>query len=128
MKDTQLYHQKESHTIAIINGIENYDHLKMSLSDIIKEVEKLKSLTINGITFQIRFYFCSDLKFLAIACGIESVTATYSCIWCKCSSSKRHDISKQWSISDTQKGARNTEEIIANHTQSKAKRFECIFH
>ena len=117
---------KGNHTIAIINGTENYDHLKMSLSDIIKEVEQLKSLTINGITFQVTFYFCSDLKFLAIACGIESATATYSCIWCKCPSSERHDMSKQWSISDTQKGARTIEEIIGNHTQSKGKRFGCI--
>ena len=39
---------KGNHTIAIINGTENYDHLKMSLSDIIKDAEELKSVTING--------------------------------------------------------------------------------
>ena len=32
---------KGNHTTAIINGTENYDLLKMSLSDIIKEVEQL---------------------------------------------------------------------------------------
>ena len=81
---------KGNHTIAIINGTENHHHLKTSLSDIIKEVEELISITVNSTTFQVIFCFCSDLKFLAIACGIESATATYSCntIWCKCPSSE----------------------------------------
>ena len=93
----------------------NYHHLKTSLSDIIKEVEELTSITVNSTTFQVIFYFCSDLKFLAIACGIESATATYSCIWCKCPSSERHNMSKNWSITDTQNGgARTVTEIITD--------------
>ena len=72
------------------------------------------------------FFFCSDLKFLAIACGIESATATYACIWCKYPSYERHDMSKKWSITDTQKGARTTEEIVAYHTNSKSRRFGCL--
>ena len=118
---------KGNHTIAIINGTENYHHLKTSLSDIIKEVEELTSITVNSTTFQVIFYFCSDLKFLAIACGIESATATYSCIWCKCPSSERHNMSKNWSITDTQNGgARTVTEIISCHAQCKSKRFGCI--
>ena len=117
---------KGNHTIAIINGTENYDLLKMSLSDIIKEVEQLTSLTVYDITFQVTYFFCSDLKFLAIACGIESANATYSCIWCKCPSTKRHDMSKKWSITDTDKGAQTIEEILACYLKSKSKRFGCI--
>ena len=118
---------KGNHTIAIINGTENYDHLKTSLSDIIKEVEELKSITVNGTTFEVTFFFCSDLKFLAIACGIESATATYSCIWCKCPSSERYNMSKNWSITDTQNGgARTIEEIVSFHTKSKNKRYGCL--
>ena len=37
-------------------------------------------------------------------CGIDSATATYSCIWCTCSKSERH-LDKQWSIVDEECGA-----------------------
>ena len=71
-----------NHTIAIINETENYHHFKTSLPDIIKEEEELTLITVNSTTFQVIF-FLQWFKFLAIACGIEFATATYSCIWCK---------------------------------------------
>ena len=49
----------------------------------------------NELIFQIEYFLCSDLKFLAMVCGIESATAIYSCVWCKCPSIQRYDMSKQ---------------------------------
>ena len=42
--------------------------------------------------------------------GIDSATSTYPCIWCKCSSSERHDPTRKWSLLDSSKGARTVEE------------------
>jgi len=44
-------------------------------------------------------------------CGLESATAKYACIWCKCPKDKRYDMSLQWSIYDPEQGARSIEEI-----------------
>jgi len=45
------------------------------------------------------------MKFLAATCGIEQANAKYSCIWCKCPAEKRSDLTLEWSITDTKKGA-----------------------
>ena len=67
-------------TVAIINGIENYDSLKDALSDICKEEMNLTMLNLDGSIFPIEYFLCSDLKFLAMICGIESANSTYACI------------------------------------------------
>ena len=46
-----------NHTLAIINGTENYKALKNTLSDLIKEVTELKSITVNELTFEIEYFF-----------------------------------------------------------------------
>ena len=43
--------------LTIINGTENYEALKTSLSDLITEVRELKSITVDGMTFQIEYFF-----------------------------------------------------------------------
>ena len=91
---------KGNHTIVIINGTEDFDLLRESLSDLIEEVKTLSSITVNNLTLPIEYYLCRDLKFLAIVTGIECVTATYSCVWYTCASSERYDMSKDWSITD----------------------------
>ena len=63
---------------------------------------------------------------MAIVCGIEAATSKYSCIWCKCPSSERYDMSKEWSFSDTEKGARTNDDIILCHKQQKSLKFGCI--
>ena len=74
---------KGNHTIAIINSTESYDVLAMTLADIRDEVKRLTSVEVNGHEFSIEYFLCSDWKFLAIVCGIESAIATYACVWCK---------------------------------------------
>ena len=97
---------KGNHTIAIISAIEGYDTLKTALSDICEEAQRLTSIEVNGMTFPVEYFLGSDLKFLVIVCGIESATCTYACVWCTCSSSERHDMAKEWSITHPEQGAR----------------------
>ena len=42
--------------------------------------------------FSIEYFLCSDLKFVAMICGIESVNSTNACVWCTCSASQRYDM------------------------------------
>ena len=116
-----------NHTIAIIKGTEDYDTLKTALSDLSKEIEELTTMTINHVTYTIEYHQCADLKFLAMVCGVYSATATYSCMWCKCPSTERHNMDKQWSISDQTRGARTIEDIISCHKKSRGERYGCKF-
>ena len=75
------------------------------------------------MNFPIEYFLCSDLKFLAIICGIESATCNHACIWCKCPASERHNMKAEWSF--TGNGARTISEIQICCKQPKAKRFNC---
>ena len=117
---------ERNHTIVIINGTEYFDLLRESLSDFIEEIKTLSLITVNNLTFPIEYYLCGDLKFLAIVIGIECATATYSCVWCTCASSERYDMSKDWSITDVDKGARTIDSIISSHKKCESKQMGYI--
>ena len=53
-----------------------------------------------------------DWKFLASITGIDSASSTYTCIWCKCGRDERYDPDKEWSVTDSSKGARSVQEIV----------------
>ena len=116
---------KGNHTVAIIRGSENYKELEEALCDLYNEVARLTSITVDGFTFPIEYFLCSDLKFLAIICGIESANSTYACIWCTCPASERHEMDKTWSFEDVAHGARTNESILSCLSQPKAKRLGC---
>ena len=50
------------------------------LQDIIKEVNSLRSVSIDGTDFSIELVLGADLKFLANNVEIQSANATY-CVW-----------------------------------------------
>ena len=116
-----------NHTVAILKVPESYETLSAGLEDICEEVKNLESIDINGETYDIEFYIGGDWKFLAMICGLESATSTYACIWCKCPKSERWDMSKEWSITDTEQGARTVDEITNKSKLAKTsnQRFNC---
>ena len=69
-----------NHTIAILNVPEDYEKLGTALRDIIAEVETLTSISVDSEEFEIKYFLCGDLKFLAIVCGIEAANSTYACV------------------------------------------------
>ena len=85
----------------------------------------LTSISIGDKRFEIEYFLCSDLKFLAIVCGIEAANSTYACVWCKCPAAERYDMEKQWPVSEGEQGARSVKEISECCTKSKKKRFNC---
>lgn len=116
-----------NYTIAILKASETYDELALGLQDICEEAKDLEVLTIQHNVYTILFFLGGDWKFLATVCGIESASAEYSCIWCKCPKSERSNMKLEWSISDPEKGARTIEEIREKHKLSKRSksRFNC---
>ena len=96
-----------NHTIAILNVPEDYEKLAIALRDVIAEVKTLTFITIGNNKFEIEYFLCSDLKFLAIVCGIEAANSTYACVWCKCPAAERYDMEKMWSVSEADQGARS---------------------
>ena len=116
-----------NYTIAILKATETYDELALGLQDICEEAKDLEVLTIEGNVYKIIFFLGGDWKFLATVCGIESASAEYSCIWCKCSKSQRSNMELKWSISDPLNGARTIEEIREKSKLSKRNklRFSC---
>lgn len=69
-----------NHSLAILKMPEDYDSLKKALVDLLKETSELKSMQVNGTTHRIEYFLGGDMKFLALACGIEAANAKYSCV------------------------------------------------
>ena len=113
---------KGNHTIALLNTTEEYDNLVEALDDIVTEIYNLKSLTVNSVLYDLEFFFAADMKFAAIIMGIEFASSTYSCIWCKCPATERHDITKIWSATNTDEGGRTIQEIQELSTIKNTKK------
>ena len=78
------------------------------------------------MTYPIEYFLCSDLKFLAIVCGIQSANSTYACIWCTCPSLERYNMDIKWSIDDVNNGARTIDSIMTCLKKPKSQRLGCI--
>ena len=72
-----------NHILAVFKQPEFYVYLKLALADIINEVEHLKEIEVEGVTFSCS-YLGGDWKFLAVVTGIDSASSDHACIWCKC--------------------------------------------
>ena len=117
-----------NHPLCIMRDTEDYEQLKLGLRDIISEASDIQKngLLIKGTKYEFDFLLGGDWKFLACVCGIDSATATHSCIWCTCSKKERH-LEKQWSIVDEECGARTVKGMNAAAALPKGskKKFNC---
>ena len=116
------------HPVAILKITENFKSLSDGLQNIIQEARNLTVIEVDGINFEIILFIGGDWKFLAMIYGLESAISNYPCIWCKCPKSQRWDMSQEWSLLDTKKGARTVDEIAEKSKLSKhnTTRFNCV--
>ena len=91
--------------IAFFKEPEDYESLEKCLSDIPTEMSELSAIEVNGECYEVEYFLVGDMKFLAIATGIDSASSTYSCVWCKCPAYERFDASLEWSATILEKGA-----------------------
>lgn len=61
---------------------ESYDEIKDSLAQLLKELKVLKSLTVKGKKFHIKFKLGGDMKFLLLVLGLNGPTAVFNCLYC----------------------------------------------
>ena len=120
-KDAAM-NDKGNYVLAIIKTTENYDNLKESLADLIKEMSNLKEITVKNQKYGIEYFLGGDWKFLACVCGLGAANQNFACIWCKCPINERFDISKKWSLTDKTLGARDSVEISRH---AKCKQYNC---
>ena len=112
--------------LAIFKAPESYKNLKKALYNIAIDCENFTHVTVNDKIYPLLFYLGGDLKFLNLMCGIDSNSSKYSCLWCTCSSGQRYDMTKDWSIIDTKKGARTIEMITkCAILKNKEKKYKC---
>lgn len=69
-----------NHCIATFKESESYDAMKLCLTDIVEDVERLKTIRVLDHDFSIEFYLGGDWKFLAMITGIDSATSTHACV------------------------------------------------
>lgn len=119
---SQACSARGNHIIAMLKEPESYEQLKLGLEDIVAEINSLHEIEVEGIKLSVSFYLGGDWKYLAVVTGIDSVSSTYVCIWCKCPSFERHDMSKEWSIVDAKRGARSLKENLEIAGRPKSKR------
>lgn len=112
----------DHYTIALVNCKENYECITECVRDLVLEMESLSSLQVGNYTYKLTYFLGADMKFLAMALGIEAANSTYSCVWCKCPSRDRHDITKEWSITDTRNGGARTISEIQECAQIKKRK------
>ena len=76
-----------NHLIAILQAPEKYKHLKCGLDQVCEEVKSTSTLEVDKVKYTIEFFLGGDMKFLLMACGLNSANGEYACIWCKCPTS-----------------------------------------
>lgn len=122
------YSSDGNHPIAIFKEPEDYESLEKCLSDILTEMSELSAIEVNGESYEVEYFLGGDMKFLAIATGIDSASSTYSCVWCKCPAYERFDASMEWSATNPEKGARTVEESTEIAALPKSKRKFNVSH
>ena len=96
--------EKGNYVIAVIKTKDDYEGIRVSLSDLRDEMKNLTSITCDGRTFEIEYFLSGDWKFLATVCGIGPANQDYACIWCFCPCALRYDVSKDCSLTNVAQG------------------------
>ena len=121
---------KGNRTIAVVNGREEYDTIKDSLSNVLNEINNLvdsKFIEVDGVTCPIEIFLGGDYKILLVIMGLSCATSDYACLWCKVHKSKRFDMSKPQDYYNTSPNTRTLEELHKFCSLSKSQsKYSCI--
>lgn len=113
-----------NHLWAIAKVQENHKVLADILSPLSQEVQNLTEILLNGTKLKVQYFLAGDMKFLNVVVGIGACSSKYACLWCTCSATERGNVSKVWSMFETDKGARTVADIEKLSRQKKDN-FSC---
>jgi hypothetical protein len=84
--DKKFMSSKHNRTVVVIDGPEECETLKSSLSNFCSEVNELNnkgSTLTDGEEVDLEFFLGGDLKFLLMMLGINNATSNHACLYCK---------------------------------------------
>ena len=117
----QVLSSKGNHTLAVVNGPEDFETLKSSLGNLFEEINEVirdGGITVEGQHHPANIVVGGDMKFLLMVMGLSGATANHACVWCKVHKQYRHDVSKGATYFSTPPVARTIDELItSNPTQ-----------
>lgn len=126
--DEKVMSSKNNRTVAVVNGPEDYQTLKVSLSSLFNDVNELiktGSMLINGERVKLEFFLGGDLKFLLMVMGMNGASSNYACLWCLLHKDERWDTSKDVLYYNEAPKCRTLENIKKLY-QSKSNNLGCI--
>jgi hypothetical protein len=120
---------KGNRTIALINGPEDYETVKESLSKSLDEINELldaKLIEIDGVEYKLDIFLGGDYKILLIIMGLSAASSDYACLWCKIFKHDRFDMSKDRDFYISSPNARTLKELIDTFTQPNTESNYCV--
>lgn len=82
---------KGNYTIGVFEiADESYMQLHDCLLTLIRKIESIKCIELEGVLFNIQLFFGGDMKFLLNIYGINAANSNLPCLWCKCNSLSFH--------------------------------------
>ena len=122
------------HTLAIVDGTENFVSIKESFRDLLLAINNLLGKGENGHTpfttsegdeVSLEIFVGGDMKFLLLVCGLNAANAKHSCLYCAIDKNDRCDMSKPENFYSEGNIVRKIDQmaLLAN---KKTNNFGCI--
>jgi hypothetical protein len=122
---------KGNHTIAVVNGKEDYSTLKRCFKNVFRDINELvsqKEIVVDGKNVHLELFLEGDYKFLLTILGLSGATSNYARAWCKIHKDNRWNMSYNVHHYCSSELKRTLEEIHKLAKQSKAKQNYCCIN
>lgn len=116
---TPVLHGSDVSCLGVVKCEEKYAELKENFGSIFESAENLKRIEVDGVMYEIEYFFTADMKFLNIVLGLDAPNCKFACYACHCSSLQRSDFSTAWPLDDGEH-SRTIEKIVANSSLRKS--------
>ncbi|XP_028418693.1 uncharacterized protein LOC114544180 [Dendronephthya gigantea] len=113
---------KSNRTICVVNGPEKYDTLKVSMRDVLNDINTViqnGEVKVDEKEVKIEMYLGGDYKFLLMMNGLSGASSDYVCLWCKVYKLHRWEMSKDLDFYNTGSVKRTLLEIKDFQTSKK---------
>ena len=121
ISDDLTLSSKDQNVFCIVNGQENYDHLKLVCKPIFQKIDTLyekASIEVEGKHFDLDILMGGDMKCLQLVLGLCGSLCNYSCPWCRVHKNQRDDMIKSFDFYHTrgmQRTSQNLKEDVVKN-------------
>jgi hypothetical protein len=118
-----------NHTIAVVKGKEDYDVLKESFKDVLRDINEVvaeKKIDVDEGTVNLEFFLGGDYKFILLMMGLSGATSNHACVWCTVHKDERWNMSHDLEYYNSPPLKRTLEEM--HRLAGKTKQNFCCVH